>query len=103
LLYLKLLLPNFWINENSDPFFHLQIFAERELRQQLKRQTEAHIDHLNDQLSQKETELRRVFDRELDEKLTTEQAGYKVKLATMLGKLKGMDAALKGKNFVVVI
>jgi MICOS complex subunit MIC60 len=68
------------------------------LRQQLKRQTEAHIDHLNDQLAQKETELRRIFNRELDEKLTSEQAEYKLKLAAMLGKLKGMDTALKGES-----
>lgn len=69
---------------------------EKELRQQLKRQSEVHTDHLSDALTQKELEMRRVFNRELSEKLSSEQASYKEQLATMLGKLKGMDAALKG-------
>lgn len=70
---------------------------ERMLRHQLKMQSEAHADHLGDALTQKELEMRRIFNRELSEKLSTEQASYKEQLATMLGKLKGMDAALKGK------
>lgn len=62
----------------------------------MKRQSEAHTDHLADALTQKEVEMKRKFQRELDEKITTEQAAYKLQLAAMLGKLKGMDAALKG-------
>lgn len=62
----------------------------------MKRQSEAHTDHLTDALAQKEVEMKRKFQRELDEKITTEQAAYKLQLAAMLGKLKGMDAALKG-------
>lgn len=46
--------------------------------------------------------MKRKFQRELDEKITTEQAAYKLQLAAMLGKLKGMDAALKGRSLTVL-
>lgn len=73
--------------------------AEKSLRDQLKKQIEAHTDHLQDSLEQKEIEMRRVFNRELDEKIANERASYNTQLASMLGKLKGMDSALKGKFF----
>lgn len=40
--------------------------------------------------------MKRLFARELDEKLANERASYNTQLAAMLGKLKGMDSALKG-------
>lgn len=70
--------------------------SERSLRDQLKKQIEAHTDHLSDALSQKEAEMKRLFTREMDEKLANERASYNTQLAGMLGKIKGMDAALKG-------
>lgn len=83
--------------ENQKKVFKIRTEMEKELRQQLKRQSEAHVDHLQDALAQKEAELKRSFSRELDEKLTSEKAAYKLQLASMLGKLKGMDAALKAR------
>lgn len=70
--------------------------TERNLRDQLKKQIEAHTDHLNDALSQKEAEMKRLFNREMDERLANERASYNTQLAIMLGKIKGMDSALKG-------
>lgn len=83
---------------NQKKIFQIQAESEGKLRQQLKVQSQAHTDHLQDALTEKEKELRRVFNNELNEKLSVEQSAYKLQLATMLGKLKGMDAALKG-NF----
>lgn len=83
--------------DNQKKLLRIQSESEASLRQQLKVQTEAHTDHLQDAVSEKERELRRVFEREMNEKLSIEQSTYKIQLATMLGKLKGMDAALKGK------
>lgn len=71
--------------------------AERNLRDQLKKQIEAHTDHLEDALSQREQQMKRKFNREMDEKLANERASYNTQLAMMLGKIKGMDQALKGK------
>lgn len=82
---------------NQKKIFNIQAENETKLRQQLRKQAEAHVDHLNDAVTEKEKELRRNFNRELNEKLSLEQATYKIQLATMLGKLKGMDSALKGK------
>ncbi|XP_062702219.1 MICOS complex subunit Mic60-like isoform X1 [Aedes albopictus] len=81
--------------QNQRKLLAIRAELERNLRNQMKRQSEAHTDHLADALAQKEVEMKRKFQRELDEKITTEQAAYKLQLAAMLGKLKGMDAALK--------
>lgn len=83
--------------QNQRKLLAIRAELESNLRNQMKRQSEAHTDHLTDALAQKEIEMKRKFQRELDEKITTEQAAYKLQLATMLGKLKGMDAALKGR------
>lgn len=85
--------------ENQKKILRIQTESEAKLRQQLKTQTDAHVDHLQDCLSEKEKELRRAFSNELNEKVSVEQSTYKLQLATMLGKLKGMDAALKGTLF----
>lgn len=81
--------------KNQRKLLAIRADLERDLRNQMKRQSEAHTDHLTDALAQKEVEMKRKFQRELDEKITTEQAAYKLQLAAMLGKLKGMDSALK--------
>uniref|UniRef100_A0A4Y0BPU5 MICOS complex subunit MIC60 n=1 Tax=Anopheles funestus TaxID=62324 RepID=A0A4Y0BPU5_ANOFN len=79
---------------NQKKLLHTRAELEQQMRDQIKRQTEAHIDHLKDALTQKELEMKRKFQRELDEKITTEQASYKLQLAAMLGKLKGIHNAL---------
>lgn len=83
--------------ENQKKIFQIRADAEKQLRQQLKHQAEAHIDHLKDAVSTKESEMKRSFTKELEDKLATEKANYKLQLAAMLGKMRGMDAALKGK------
>ncbi|XP_050068847.1 MICOS complex subunit Mic60 isoform X2 [Anopheles maculipalpis] len=79
---------------NQKKLLRARAELEQQMREQMKRQTEAHIDHLKDALTQKEVEMKRKFQRELDEKITTEQASYKLQLAAMLGKLKGIHNAL---------
>lgn len=86
--------------ENQKKIFQIQAESDIKLRKQLKHQAEAHADHLADAISEKEKELRRIFNRELNEKLSVEQAAYKLQLATTIGKLKGMDSALKGIFFL---
>lgn len=81
--------------QNQAKIVKIKAEAERNLRDQLKKQIEAHTDHLSDAISQKESEMRRIFNREMDEKLANERASYNTQLAIMLGKIKGMDAALK--------
>lgn len=84
--------------ENQKKIFKIRGEVEQRLREQMKRQSEAHADHLKDALQLKETEMKRIFARELNEKLAKEQAEYKAQLAAMVGKLKGMDASLKGNS-----
>ncbi|KAH8331175.1 hypothetical protein KR067_012501 [Drosophila pandora] len=81
--------------ENQKKIFHIHAESDKVLRQQLKKQAEAHADHIKDIVAQRETDLTRSFKRELEDKLATEKANYKLQLAAMLGKLRGMDAALQ--------
>lgn len=83
--------------ENQKKISTIRAEAEKQLRQQLKQQAEAHTDHLADAISLKETELKRSFSQELEDKLSVEKANYKLQLASMLGKLRGMDAALQAR------
>ncbi|XP_017073550.1 MICOS complex subunit Mic60 isoform X2 [Drosophila eugracilis] len=80
--------------ENQKKIFHIHAESDKLLRLQLKKQAEAHADHIKDIVAQRETDLTRSFKRELEDKLATEKANYKLQLAAMLGKLRGMDAAL---------
>lgn len=83
--------------ENHSKMLKIRHESERELRSALKKQAQAHIDHVKEALEIKEQEMRRKFQRELEEKLSNENASYKQQLASMIGKIKGMDEALKGK------
>jgi len=87
--------------ENQKKIFHIHAESDKLLRLQLKKQAEAHADHIKDIVAQRETDLTRSFKRELEDKLATEKANYKLQLAGMLGKLRGMDAALAGKLYVL--
>ncbi|XP_017873284.1 PREDICTED: MICOS complex subunit Mic60 isoform X1 [Drosophila arizonae] len=80
--------------ENQKKIFQIHAEADKQLRLQLKKQTEAHTDHIKDIVAQRESDLTRAFQREMDDKLAAEKANYKLQLAAMLGKLRGMDAAL---------
>lgn len=83
--------------EKQKKIFQIRAEAEKQLRQQLKQQAEAHVDHIKDAVTSKENEMKRSFSKELEDKLATEKANYKLQLAAMLGKMRGMDAALQGK------
>lgn len=84
--------------DNQKRIYHIRADYEKQLRQQLKNQAEAHMDHLNDVMTLKESELKRLYAQELENKMASEKANYKLQLASMLGKMRGMDAALQG-NF----
>lgn len=82
--------------ENQKKIFQIHADADKQLRLQLKKQAEAHTDHIKDIVARREVDLTRDFKRELEEKLAAEKASYKLQLAAMLGKLRGMDNALAG-------
>lgn len=82
--------------ENQKKIYQIHAEADKQLRLQLKKQAEAHTDHIKDIVARRETDLTRSFKRELEDKLAAEKANYKLQLAAMLGKLRGMDTALAG-------
>ncbi|XP_060650069.1 MICOS complex subunit Mic60 [Drosophila nasuta] len=80
--------------ENQKKIFQIHADADKQLRLQLKKQAEAHTDHIKDIVAQRETDLTRSFKQELEDQLAAAKANYKLQLAAMLGKLRGMDTAL---------
>uniref|UniRef100_A0A1A9W3S9 MICOS complex subunit MIC60 n=1 Tax=Glossina brevipalpis TaxID=37001 RepID=A0A1A9W3S9_9MUSC len=83
--------------ENQKKILTIRADAEKQLRLQLKKQAEAHMDHLQDVVNMKESELKRQYTRELEDKMANEKANYKLQLAAMLGKIRGMDAAMQAR------
>lgn len=71
--------------------------SEHHLRQRLKTQSEVFNDHLNDALKLREMEVEQIFNRNFDEKITEERCKYKMEVAAMVGRLRGMDQAFKAK------
>ena len=86
------------------------IFAEKDLHKkvteirdkleaqmvlQLKRQAEAHADHISDALDVQKQELTRQYMRELDEALEKATLNHKQELAGLVGHVRGLDEALK--------
>ncbi|XP_073971410.1 inner membrane mitochondrial protein mitofilin isoform X1 [Rhodnius prolixus] len=73
----------------------LRAECERNMRQQMKRQAEAHADHLEEAMEMKEKEMERKMRREMEDKLIEEKNKFKEEIAAMVGRLRGMDDAMK--------
>ncbi|TRY63267.1 hypothetical protein TCAL_14312 [Tigriopus californicus] len=71
---------------------------ESEMKHQLKRQSEAHTDHLTDALDVQRRELTRTFVRELDETLESATLKQREELAGIVGHLKGLQMALEARS-----
>lgn len=82
--------------------FVLQLLAEQkkfddEMRRQLKLQSEIHADHLREALSVKEQETQRTLERALSEQTDADSIKHKIQLVAVVGRLRALSAALKGK------
>lgn len=69
--------------------------SECYLREQLKRQSQAFADHLEEALRQKEKEVDRGLARKFDEKVEEERCRFKMQLAAIIGRLRGLDRTMK--------
>ncbi|XP_043276511.1 MICOS complex subunit Mic60 isoform X4 [Venturia canescens] len=67
---------------------------DEEMRKQLKLQSQVSSDHLKDALEAKQRETQRAIDRALSEQVEADTNQYKAQLATVVGRLRGLDAAL---------
>lgn len=63
-------------------------------------QSEAFTDHLDDAIRTREQEMERLLNRKFDEELQLERTKYKMQVSAMVGRLRGMEEALKGKKRV---
>ncbi|XP_058797751.1 MICOS complex subunit Mic60-like [Phymastichus coffea] len=82
--------------------YHLQILEEHkvlddEMRKQLKLQAQIHADHLREALATKEREMERKINRALNEHKEEESIRSKTQLAAVIGRLRGLDEALKSR------
>ena len=71
---------------------------ELELRQQLSRQAAAHSDHLTSILKVNENKLTKNFEKILDESLNEQRLQFQRDITGWIGKLKGYESALEGRN-----
>ncbi|XP_035729392.1 MICOS complex subunit Mic60-like isoform X1 [Vespa mandarinia] len=70
---------------------------DEELRRQLKLHSQIHADHLKEALSVKEKEMTRAMERALSEQSEEESMKYKAQQAPIVGRLRGLEAALKAR------
>ncbi|XP_031825807.1 inner membrane mitochondrial protein mitofilin isoform X4 [Nomia melanderi] len=68
---------------------------EDEMRRQLKLQEQVHTDHLREALTVKEREAERNLNRALNEQSEADSLKYKSQLASIVGRLRGLETALK--------
>ncbi|XP_016841052.1 MICOS complex subunit Mic60 isoform X5 [Nasonia vitripennis] len=68
-----------------------------EMRRQMKLQAQIHADHLREALSTKERETERKVNRALSEQKEEESIRNKTQLAAVIGRLRGLDEALKSR------
>ncbi|KAI4497862.1 hypothetical protein M0802_006978 [Mischocyttarus mexicanus] len=73
---------------------------DEELRRQLKLHSQIHVDHLKEALSVKEEEMVRAMERALSEQSEEEAMKYKAQQAPIVGRLRGLETALKGKRYI---
>ncbi|XP_015437130.1 PREDICTED: MICOS complex subunit Mic60 isoform X1 [Dufourea novaeangliae] len=70
---------------------------EDEMRRQLKLQEQVHTDHLQEALMVKEREAQRNLNRALSEQYEASTLQYKTQLASIVGRLRGLEEALKAR------
>lgn len=67
------------------------------MRRELKLQSQIHADHLREALATKERETERKVNRALSEQKEEESIRNKTQLAAVIGRLRGLDEALKSE------
>ncbi|XP_014242221.1 MICOS complex subunit Mic60 [Cimex lectularius] len=69
--------------------------CEKDMRNQLRLQNNAASDLLEEALAAKEIEIEKKMKRDIEDKLAEEKVKYQEEMAAMIGRLKGMDDALR--------
>uniref|UniRef100_A0A8D8VN50 MICOS complex subunit MIC60 n=1 Tax=Cacopsylla melanoneura TaxID=428564 RepID=A0A8D8VN50_9HEMI len=77
----------------------LQVLFERDMRTQLKRQAEAHSDHLAEIMKLKQNAVDSKVVREYETKLFEEKAKYKEQIGAMIGRMKAFEEAFKKRAY----
>lgn len=70
---------------------------DEDLRRQLKLYSQINADHLREVLQMKEDEMSRKMERALSEQAEAESMKYKAQQAPIIGRLRGLEAAMKAR------
>lgn len=76
----------------------LKLEFENELKTQLKRQAQVYNDNLEDIVYLKDKETDRILEQHISETVEDMRINYNKQLAKIIGRMKGLDMALKGAN-----
>ncbi|XP_034945458.1 MICOS complex subunit Mic60 isoform X2 [Chelonus insularis] len=82
-------------NEFQKAFLAERKVFEENLVNQLKLQAQINADQMKETLDLKEQEVQRMIQRSLSEQLEKESNKYKSQIAVIVGRLRGLDEALK--------
>lgn len=74
----------------------MKLQFEDDLKNHLRRQAEVYKDHLDEIVYLKDQEAERKLKHSIDEKIEQMQINYNIQLARIIGRMKGIDFALKG-------
>lgn len=81
----------------------LKMECQKLLRDQLRRQAEVYADHLEEVIQMKNREAERQLKQNANEKIEDMRVNYNRQLAKIIGRMKGLDFALKGKNMCIIM
>jgi len=73
----------------------LRTNCAKEIRLQLKANSELQLDHLTESLRLLEAEELRNHNRRIGEALAAENAAYRMQLASIVGRIRGIDEGLQ--------
>ena len=73
------------------------------MMRQLKLQAQVHIDHLKEALAAKDREMERKINRAIDEEKEEQSMKNKTQLAAVIGRLRGLDEAIKSEYCITKI
>lgn len=81
----------------------LKMEFQKLLREQLRKQAEVHADHLEEVIQMKNREAERLLKQNVNEKIEDMRVNYNRQLAKIIGRMKGLDFALKGRNMDIIM
>lgn len=77
--------------------------CERDLRQGMMRQAEAHVAHIKELTELKEKQAEMKLQRAMDEKMAEMRQDHQSQLADIIGRMRALDAIISSKLLFILL